>query len=404
MTGRATDASDDGAAWAALSRRLAPYLDVTLGVVAAGLSVVSVLATDVDTIDPRLQPTDPVSVIATAVAGLSLIWRSTRPVTSFCVFIAGCLVVTLTDHYIGLLSVLLLFSLYSLAAHGVRRRHGVVGLAAGMVVFVGLALLDVPDLGTVDLLQAWALLLTAWALGDALRSRRAQQAERLRVAEQEAATAREQAARAVVEERLRIARELHDVVAHSMSLIAVQAGVGAHVIRTDVAAAEHALDVIGETSRKALTQTRSMLGLLRDEDARHTDPPLQSIADLDDLVAGVRDAGVDVTLTTGGSPRPLGAGVELTAYRIVQESLTNVLKHSGATRAVVELAYVEDGLDIEVQDRGGPGRSARPALSGGHGLTGLHERARILGGALEYGALGDGFRVHAHLPAEQVAP
>ena len=134
------------------------------------------------------------------------------------------------------------------------------------MVFIGLALLDVPDLRTSDLVQACALLLAAWALGDAIRSRRAQQAERLRVAEQEAVAAREQAARAVVEERLRIARELHDVVAHSMSLIAVQAGVGGHVIRTDVDAAEHALEVIAETSRKALTQTRSMLGLLREQD------------------------------------------------------------------------------------------------------------------------------------------
>ncbi len=180
------------------------------------------------------------------------------------------------------------------------------------------------------------------------------------MAEQEAATAREQAARAVVEERLRIARELHDVVAHSMSLIAVQAGVGAHVIRTDVAAAEHALDVIGETSRKALTQTRAMLGLLRDEDAKHTDPPLQSIADLEALVADVRDAGVEVTLTTGGTPHSLGAGVELTAYRIVQESLTNVLKHSGAGRAEVALDYLADGLDIEVRDPGTPGSPRGP--------------------------------------------
>jgi signal transduction histidine kinase len=186
-------------------------------------------------------------------------------------------------------------------------------------------------------------------------------------------------------------------------LIAVQAGVGGHVIRTDVAAAEHALDIIGETSRKALTQTRSMLGLLRDESARHTDPPLQSIADIDAMVADVREAGIDVTYTTEGTPRPLGASVELTAYRIVQESLTNVLKHSGASGAVVELGYVEDGLDLEVRDPGGPGTSAvKGPAPGGHGLTGLHERARILGGVLEYGALGNGFRVHAHLPDEAV--
>ena len=320
------------------------------------MSVASLLTTDVAAIDPRLQPADAVSVIATLVAGLSLTWRRTRPMASFCVFVAGCLVVTLTDHYIGLLSVLLLFSLYSLAAHGVRRCTASSAWSRASSCSV-LSLLDVPDLGTSDLLQACALLLAAWALGDAIRSRRAQQSQRLRVAEQEAATAREQAARAVVEERLRIARELHDVVAHSMSLIAVQAGVGAHVIRTDVAAAEHALDVIGETSRKALTQTRSMLGLLRDEDAGHRPAPLQSIADIDAMVADV-----DRPASTSPSPpraaAPLGAGVELTAYRIVQESLTNVLKHSGATRAVVELGYVEDGLDLEVRDPGGTGGRA----------------------------------------------
>ena len=139
--------------------------------------------------------------------------------------------------------------------------------------------------------------MAAWALGDAIRSRRAQQAERLQVAEQEAATAREQAARAVVEERLRIARELHDVVAHSMSLIAVQAGVGGHVIRSDVGAAEHALEIIADTSRKALTQTRSMLGLLREQDTDPAAAPMQTIDDLDALVEDVRQAGVEVALT-----------------------------------------------------------------------------------------------------------
>ena len=137
---------------------------------------------------------------------------------SYAVMVVGSLVVSLTDHYIGLLSVLMLFSLYSLAAHG-RRRDALIGFGVGVVCFVGLALLDVPDLGTRTSLQSLALLVAAWALGDAIRSRRQQQ--------------RDQLDAAVTEERLRIARELHDVVAHSMSLIAVQAGVGAHVIRTD---------------------------------------------------------------------------------------------------------------------------------------------------------------------------
>ena len=385
-----------------LARRLSPYLDLAIGIAAAALSVASLLSSDVAGIDPRLEPADPLSVAATLVAGLSLVWRRRRPVAAFAVFVSCCLLVTLTGHYIGLLSVLLLFSLYSLAAHS-RRRNGVVGLALCLLVFIGLAVLDVPDLGTSDLLQACALLLTAWALGDAIRSRRMQQSERLRIAEQEAAAARELAARAVVEERLRIARELHDVVAHSMSLIAVQAGVGGHVIRTDVAAAERALEIIAETSRKALTQTRSMLGLLRAEDADPAGSPLQGIDDLGDLVHDVREAaGIDVSLTVSGPVRTLDTAIELTAYRIVQESLTNVLKHSGARQAQVTVTYVHDGVDVEVRDRG---RGGSPApvdvgIPSGHGLVGLRERTRLMGGTLEYGSLdGAGFRVAAHLPS-----
>jgi signal transduction histidine kinase len=407
MTGRAGEQAHDRGAWAMLARRLSPYLDLAIGLAAAAMSVASLLGTDIASIDPRLDPADPLSVAATLVAGLSLVWRRRRPVAAFTVFVTCCLVVTLTDHYIGLLSILLLFSLYSLAAHS-RRRNGVAGLVCCLLVFIGLAVLDVPDLGTSDLLQACALLLTAWALGDAIRSRRIQQSERLRIAEQEAAAARELAARAVVEERLRIARELHDVVAHSMSLIAVQAGVGGHVIRTDVAAAERALEIIAETSRKALAQTRSMLGLLRAEDADPAVSPLQGIDDLADLVHDVREAGVDVSLTVSGAVRPLDTAIELTAYRIVQESLTNVLKHSGARQAQVTVAYVPDGVDVEVRDHG-HGGSRAPAgvgVPGGHGLVGLRERTRLLGGTLDYGALdGAGFRVAAHLPSSMaVAP
>src|SRR6478609_11604475 len=401
MTGREAEQAHDHGAWAMLGRRLAPYLDLAIGLAAAVLSVVSLLGTEVATIDARLEPADPLSVAATVVAGLSLVWRRRRPLASFGVFVTCCLVVTLTDHYIGLLSVLLLFSLYSLAAHS-RRRNGVTGLVLCLLIYLGLALQDVPDLGTSDLLQACALLLTAWALGDAIRSRRIQQSERLRIAEQEAAAARELAARAVVGERLRIARELHDVVAHSMSLIAVQAGVGGHVIRTDVAAAERALEIIAETSRKALAQTRSMLGLLRAEDADPAGPPLQSIDDLGALVRDVREAGVDVSLAVSGPVRTLDTAIELTVYRIVQESLTNVLKHSGARQAQVTVTYAPDGVDVEVRDhgRGGSRAPVGVGVPGGHGLVGLRERARLLGGTLDYGVLdGAGFRVAAHLPS-----
>ena len=341
--------------WEEATRRLAPYLDPAIGVAAVGLALVAHLRADVASIDPRLLAPDVVSVAATVVAAGALAWRRSRPVGSYAVMVAGCLVVSLTEHYIGLLSLLILVSLYSLAAHG-RRRDGLAGLAAGVVCFVALALLDVPDLGTSVLLQSLAVLVAAWALGDAIRSRRQQQ--------------RDQVEAAVAEERLRIARELHDVVAHSMSLIAVQAGVGAHVIRTDVAAAEESLEVIADTSRRALEQTRSMLGLLRDAPDDGTRPPAQRLGDLVALVAGVRAAGLEVALAQPAVLPDLDAATSLAAYRIVQESLTNVIKHSAASTARVTVGVAADTLEIEVVDPGplrpvraaGVGaRAARPA-------------------------------------------
>src|SRR3954454_13355372 len=272
--------------WTIASRRLGPYLDPAIGAVAAAAALASLLATDPASLDPGLEAPDPLSAVATTAAAGALAWRRTRPVASYCVFVLGSLLGSLTGHYIGLLSGLMLLSLYSLAAHG-RRRDALVGLGVGVLCFVGLALLDVPDLGTSDLLQALALLVAAWALGDAIRSRREQQ--------------REQLVAAVTEERLRIARELHDVVAHSMSLIAVQAGVGAHVIRTDPDAAAQTLEVIADTSRKALEQTRSMLGMLREENEDGNRPPTQGLDDLLALVKDVSAAGLAVDLVRSGT-------------------------------------------------------------------------------------------------------
>jgi signal transduction histidine kinase len=369
--------------WGSLARRLEPLVDPLIGVTAAGLALTSLLRTDVDTIDPRLHEPNLLAAVATVVAAGSLAWRRSHPVASYAVFVAGALVVSGTFHYIGLLSILMLLSLFSLTTYG-RRRDALIGLGVGVACFVGLGLAGVPDLRTKDVLLAIALLVASWAVAEALRSRREQQRERVRAA--------------VTEERLRIARELHDVVAHSMSLIAVQAGVGAHVIRTDPAAAEHSLDVIADTSRRALEQTRSMLGMLREESDDGTRPPTHGLDDLPALVEDVRAAGLDVELTRSGMASGVDAAVSLAAYRIVQESLTNVIKHSAATTATVVVATDEDRLDLDISDPG-PARAAARVGSAGHGLVGLDERARLVGGALTYGARDDGFRVHATLPA-----
>ncbi|PXW33459.1 UNVERIFIED_CONTAM: signal transduction histidine kinase [Williamsia faeni] len=391
---------NEGGIWAGAARRLAPFLDIGIAVVATALALISLLSTDVHAVDPRLHEPNAIAVIGTIVATASLYWRRVHPTLSYCAFATGCLIVVLTGNYIGLLSILLLFALYSLAAHG-RRRNAALALIGTMGVFAALAAADVPDLRMSDLLQAWALLLTAWAVGDAIRGRRAQHRDQIRAAEHDAALAREQATRAVAEERLRIARELHDVVAHSMSLIAVQAGVGAHVIHTDVDAAERALLVVAETSREALAQTRSMLGILREDGDRVDGPVPQGVGELPALIAVVRSAGLEVAFDETGTPVELDAAVELAAYRIVQESLTNVLKYGGSS-ARVHLDHKRDHLDIDVTDPGGRSVAPGPDGGGGHGLIGLRERAQIVGGSLIAGAdPAGGFRVHGTLPARR---
>ena len=361
-------------------RRLDPFVDPLIAVVAVGFALTSLLTTDVDSIDPRLHEPNLLAAAATVMAAGSLAWRRRRPVASYAVFVAGALVVSGSFHYIGLLSILMLVSLFSLATYG-SRRDGLVGLGVGVASFAGLGLAGVPDLRTKDVLLAVALLVASWAVAEALRSRREQQQDRVRAA--------------VSEERLRIARELHDVVAHSMSLIAVQAGVGAHVIRTDPAAAEHSLGVIADTSRKALEQTRSMLGMLREENEDGTRPPTQGLDDLPSLVEDVRAAGLTVELQQSGVE--VDPAVSLAAYRIVQESLTNVIKHSAASTATVVVSSAGERLELEISDPG-PSRASARVGPAGHGLVGLDERARQVGGSLTHGARGEGHVVHASLP------
>ena len=370
--------------WGTLARRLDPFLDSALGVVAAGLALTSLFSTNVGEVDPRLHEPDALAAVATVVAAGSLAWRRTRPRTSYLMFLVGAVVVSGSYHYIGQLSILLLLSLYSLTTHAARR-DALLGLGAGAGCFLGLALAGVPDLRTKDLVTALALLVAAWALGEVVRTRRELQRDQVRAA--------------VTEERLRIARELHDVVAHSMALIAVQAGVGAHVMRADPSAAADTLDVIAEASRKALEQTRSMLGMLRAENEEGHRPPTQGLDDLPALITDVRAAGLDVDLVRCDPAPGIDLAVSLTAYRTVQESLTNVIKHSAAATARVSVGLtvgvVGRRLEIEVTD---PGPSREPAGSIGHGLVGLDERVRLVGGRLTYGAVGGGFRVRATLP------
>ncbi|MGH8905491.1 MAG: sensor histidine kinase [Egibacteraceae bacterium] len=247
------------------------------------------------------------------------------------------------------------------------------------------------------------LMVASWALGVAAYHRcgwTAEVAERLRRAE---ADREMEAQRRVAEERLRIARELHDVMAHTIAVIAVQAGVAADVLDDSPGAARAALETIREASREAHDELRATIGLLRDADRagapRAPAPGLDQLTGLVDMANG---AGVRVELGVHGQARPLPAAVDLTAYRIVQESLTNVVRHAQATRASVAISYEPGAVRIAVDD---DGRGADRATANGHGLTGMRERAEAVGGWLEAGPGHDrGFRVRARLPTERAHP
>jgi signal transduction histidine kinase len=225
------------------------------------------------------------------------------------------------------------------------------------------------------------VIIATWAVGRAISSVRA---------------ANERQAQMTVQtERLRIARELHDVVAHSMSVIAVQAGVGRYVIHQQPLEAEKSLVAIETTSRAALTEMRRLMGVLREEKPGDLFPA-PGIADLPELTEQTRRGGLTVDLTVKDVPDDLPVGVDLTVFRIVQEALTNVIKHAGTDRSSVKITYVGNELRIEITDEGN-GPTGAP---GGHGLVGMRERAALYGGQLEAGPLPHrGFKVVARLPA-----
>jgi signal transduction histidine kinase len=305
-------------------------------------------------------------------------------------------------------------SLYSYCAYGGARapRLGAAVGVAGALLITGRWLVETPaaERGTTDTLLGALLLLgfllavvaAAWCFGLFRTVRSVYLAaleERARLAEAER---EERARRAVRDERDRIAREMHDVVAHSLSVIVTQAQAGAYVARNQPERAGRALDTIADTGREALADMRGLLGVLRSDaaDTGRTEPPQPGLADLPDLLARVRASGLPVQLAEDGTPSTLGATTELAVYRLVQESLTNVLKHAGPdATARVQLTWTEDELVVSVTD---DGYGLTSGAGGGQGLIGMRERVAVLGGSTsaEPGP-GGGFAVQARLPVQR---
>ncbi|MGZ8744899.1 MAG: sensor histidine kinase [Nocardioides sp.] len=271
-------------------------------------------------------------------------------------------------------------------------RLGLVIVLAGAVLVVQ----NGPDSSTDDLISVPAVFGIGWLVGWALRER----TERTEAAEDRAARAereREAAARvAVAEERGRIARELHDVVAHALSVIVLQVGAVRHRMPDSAAAEREALGNVEQAGRTALAEMRRLLNAMREEGERAELMPHPGLGDLDRLVHDVGAAGLAVDLRVLGEPAPIPPGLDLSAYRIVQEGLTNSLRHGGAGRAEVTVDYAPDELRLEVRDHG---RGDAAGDGRGHGLVGIRERVKIYGGDMSAApAPGGGFLLRARLP------
>jgi signal transduction histidine kinase len=249
-----------------------------------------------------------------------------------------------------------------------------------------------------------AFVVAAWRFGDSVAERRAHERVLVDRATQLEREREEEARRAVFDERVRIARELHDVVAHHVSVMGVQAGAARRVMTRQPARAAEALASVEETSRQAVVDLQRMLGFLRREDEPEALAPQPRLAQLDALVTEVGETGVVVEVSVAGQPRELPPSVEVSAYRIVQEALTNVIKHSTASTARVCLAYEPRVFTVEVTDDG-DSASDRGSVRGGHGLIGMRERVGLHRGQFLAGPLpAGGFRVRAAFPDDGRAP
>ncbi|WP_246082776.1 sensor histidine kinase [Nonomuraea diastatica] len=352
----------------------------------------------------------PVALLVSAGLCLPYVHRRDHPVASF----AATALVSLAQWVLGVIpawaNVMLLAGLYTVAASRDRR----VSVAAAAVVELGAVLAALrwggrPLEMAFQLCTATIFVVSVWMWGHTIGTRRAYVAGLRERAEQLDRDRDNQARIAAAAERARIAREMHDIVSHSLSLIVVQANGAAHCMHSRPESAQRALTAISDIGQNALAEMRHMLEVLRDgRPDRDPYAPQPGLAQLERLVEDVRRSGLPVKLTVHGEPRDLPSGVDLAAYRIVQEALTNTRKHAGpgVNTAQVRLRYGDDALELRITDDGrGVTAPYEHSSTGGHGLLGIRERVSAYGGSVHWGpAAGGGFEVVVTLPAQAGTP
>jgi signal transduction histidine kinase len=368
-------------------RQRAVALGIAVAVVQTGITYLA------SRHQPEAQPLDALAYVLLAGSGLALMARRRHPTLVLGVVAAAIVVYHALNYANGPIFLSLVIALFG-AVMGGHRRAAWITAGAAFTGFFALAAVvgrqDGPTFAAAVGIGAWLLLVLVVA--EFVRTRRDQAVVAFR-------TRAEEERRRASEERLRVARELHDVLAHNISLINVQAGVALHLMDEQPEQARTALTAIKRASKDALGELRSVLGVLRQpEDAAPLDPA-PTLARLDALLDQARAAGLDVHVDVEGAPRPLPSPVDLAAFRIVQEALTNVTKHAGPAAAMVHVRYGDDQLVVAVDDDG-PRGGAPPAAHGtGSGLVGMRERATALGGELvAEPRAGGGFHVLATLP------
>ncbi len=372
------------------------------------LELVDLLARSDAPTSPR--QTDLLSILLIAAASAVLIKRRHNPVGSL-LLVSVLMVIFYVRDYGSFMSIVGLAGFYAVAAHARNRRHAWITMTGTAVVLIGVAaftLLDLPDgfqySGAASMTTSICL---AAFVGVVMRNRQQIFMQAEARADQALADQAAAAERAATQERLRIAREMHDVVAHGMSVISVQAAAAQEIARTEPDRAVELMKIVETTGRESLNEMRRMLGVLRngatpDSENNITRAPQPSLDDLETIIDHCRGAGLETELTIAGEKRPLPAGLELTVYRIVQEALTNVLKHGGnAATANVEIAYGDTTIRIEVSDTG---RGLLAGLDGhrpGNGVIGMRERVELYDGEFSAGPQpGGGYLVTALLTTD----
>jgi signal transduction histidine kinase len=348
-------------------------------------------------------------VLLLAAETLPLTWRRRYPQAVLAVLTASTIGLLVAGFRPTVADLGLVVAVYSVAGHSSRRSAVISGLAflvaLAAVLVIGDLKYPLQQTQPQQYIINFATFTFAWFLGVLQRNRREHMAKLVALNRQLAEERESRALWAVSEERSRIARELHDVIAHAVSVMVVQAGAARRVADTRPEQARDAMISIESTGRQALSEMRRLVGVLRNGDEPTSLDPQPRLTDVPALVEQARKAGLEVELDVKGEPRPLPAGIDLSAYRIVQEALTNVRKHAGPARVEIQVRYGTGSLHIEVTDDGhSVSDHASPNGNRGQGLIGMRERVALYGGKLEVGPRPQGgFHVLADLPLEAAA-